>query len=214
MSRRDKTGPAVVAELGRPETPEETAARKAQNSRNHRDRQTTRNLLYALIASLGIVIVLVLLVPRGDLEVRPDVDYRSAAEQASADVGRPLVVPDVAEGWSANAAELRTRSADGITSWYIGFLTADREFLGLSQGLDANPSWLAAQLDGSRATGTVDIDGTEWTVYDHRDEPERGNLEYALALEAEGDVYVLHGTAGPDETADLAAAVTSQIGSM
>lgn len=214
MSRRDKQGPAVVAELGRPETPEETAARKAQNTRNHRDRQTTRNLLYALAASLGIVIVLVLIVPRGDLEVRPDIDYRAAAEQASADVGEPLVVPDVADGWSANAAELRTGAADGITSWYIGFLTADREFLGYSQGLDANPSWLSAQLDGSRATGTVDIDGTEWTVYDHRDEPGRGNLEYALTLEEGTDVFVLRGTAGPEEAAQLATAVTAQIGSM
>jgi hypothetical protein len=44
----------VVAELGRPETPAETAARKAESSRLHRQRQTVNNLVYSLIATLGI----------------------------------------------------------------------------------------------------------------------------------------------------------------
>ena len=41
--------PAIVAELGRPETPDETAERKAETSRKHRAGQTTFNLVVALI---------------------------------------------------------------------------------------------------------------------------------------------------------------------
>jgi hypothetical protein len=37
----------VVAELGRPETPEETAARKAESSRVYRSSQNFRNLIAA-----------------------------------------------------------------------------------------------------------------------------------------------------------------------
>lgn len=210
MSRRDR-GPAVVAELGRPETADETAARKAQNSRNHRDRQTTRNLVLALLASLGIVVLLVLVVPRGDLEIRPDIDYRAAAEQAQADVGEPLVVPSIPDSWTSNAAELRRGTADGVTSWYVGFITAENEFLGFSQGLEANPSWLSNELGGSRATGTADIGGSEWTVYDHRDERDRGNLEYALTLESDGDIFIVYGTAGQEEAEQLAESVTESV---
>lgn len=203
-------GPRVVAELGRPETPEETAARKAENSRKHRDRQTTRNLLYALLASLGFVIVLVLIVPRGDLETRPDVDYAATAAQIQPTVDGPLVVPELGEGWNANVAELRSGAADGILSWYIGLLTPENDFLGLDQGFEANDSWLAAQLDGARATGTTVIDGTEWTVYDYRDSP-RGNLSYGLSLDDPTGYYLIAGTASSEEAAVLATAVTDRI---
>jgi hypothetical protein len=213
VSRRERE-PAIVAELGRPETPEETAARKAQNSRNHRDRQTTRNLLLALGASLAVVAFLVLLVPRSDSPILPEVDYRAAAEQASADIGAPVVVPDVPEGWSANAAELRTAAADGVVSWYIGFLTPEREFVAFSQGIDANESWLSDELNSSRATGTAEIGGEQWQVYDYRDAVDRGNLEYALSLELDGDFYLVRGTAGEQEATALAEAVTTSIGAL
>ena len=70
--------PREVAELGRPETPEETAARKAENSRKHRQRQTLKNLVLALAASLGVVFIIVLLVPRSDGPIDRDVDVAAA----------------------------------------------------------------------------------------------------------------------------------------
>src|SRR5690242_17338724 len=70
------------------------------------------------------------------------------------------------------------------------------------------PSWLADQVDDSRATGTVDIDGLTWSVYDYRDEAERGNLEYALSTEVDGTIFLVYGTAESDDAQTLAAAVT------
>jgi len=211
MSRRDR-GPAIVAELGRPETPEETAARKAQDSRNHRDRQTTRNLVLALLASLGVVVLLVLVVPRGDIESRPAVDYRAVAQQAQVGIDDPLIVPEPGDEWSSNVAELRTGAVDGVSSWFIGFLTPENDFLGFSQGLDANESWVANELESARATGTMSIGGRDWTVYDHRAENGRGNLEYALTLESDGDYYVIYGSASDAEARTLAEATTQAIG--
>ena len=54
----------VVAELGRPETPSETAARKAESSRVYRSSQTFRNLIAALLASVAVVLVIAFAVPR------------------------------------------------------------------------------------------------------------------------------------------------------
>ncbi|GAA1836744.1 DUF4245 domain-containing protein [Agromyces salentinus] len=202
----------VVAELGRPETPEETAARKARNSHNHRARQTTRNLVYALLASLVVVLVIVLAVPRSNEALERDVDVAAVAEQAQAGSDQPLAVPELPDGWSANAAELRRSETDGVTAWYTGYVTPENEYLGMHQGLDANPTWVAGLLARTLATGTVELDGVDWTVYDNRESPEDlGNARYGLTTEAGGTTFVLVGTATDAEFATMAAALTPTI---
>ncbi len=204
--------PRVVAELGRPETPEETAARKAENSRRHRQRQTTKNLVLALGASLILMLVIVLLVPRSDTPIERDIDVAAVAEQAQVTSDTPLAVPEVPSDWRANAAELRRSDADDITAWYAGYLTPSNEYVGMYQGLDANPTWVAEQLSRTLATGTTTIDGIQWTVYDNRDSDEDvGNARYGLTTEAGESTFVLLGTATLDEFATLASALVPAI---
>lgn len=204
--------PRVVAELGRPETPDETAARKAENSRLHRQRQTMQNLVFALGASLLVVLVIVLMVPRGGAPVEPDVDVAAVAEQAQIASDDPLAVPELPDGWRANAAELRRSGADGVTAWYAGYLTPSDEYIGMYQGFDANPTWVAALLERTLATGTTTIDGVAWTVYDNRrSNDDLGNARYGLVTESGGNSFVLLGTATPEEFATLAAAIAPTI---
>ena len=204
--------PRVVAELGRPETPEETAARKAENSRNHRQRQTVRNLVLALGASLLVVLVIVLLVPRSDAPLERDIDVAAVAEQAQIAIDDELAIPELPEGWRANAAEIRSSAADGVTAWYVGYLTPSDEYIGLYQGVEANPTWVAELLSRTLATGTTTIDGIEYTVYDNRESSDDvGNARYALTTEAGGTTLVLLGTATEAEFATLATALTPTI---
>ena len=204
--------PRVVAELGRPETPEETAARQAENSLKHRQRQTVTNLVLALGASLLVVLALVLLVPRSDAPIERDVDVAAVAEQAQVVSDDPLAVPELPEGWRANAAELRTSNVDGVTAWYAGYVTPSNEYAGMYQGLDANPTWAAGLLARTLATGITTVDGVEWTVYDNRDAGDDvGNARYGLMTEAGGSIFVLLGTATPEEFEDLAAALVQTI---
>lgn len=204
--------PRVVAELGRPETPEETAARKAENSLKHRQRQTLLNLVLALGASLLVVLVIVLIVPRSDAPMEPDIDVAPIAEQAQIASDDPLAVPELPEGWRANAAELRTSTVDGVTAWYVGYLTPSDEYIGMYQGLEANPTWVAALLERTLATGTTTIDGIEWTVYDNRDSGDDvGNARYGLTTVAGGSTFVLLGTATPEEFLALATALVPTI---
>lgn len=211
MSRQPRA-PRVVAELGRPETPEETAARKAENSRKHRQRQTVMNLVYALVASLALVLVIVLIVPRSDTPIEPDIDVAATAEQAQPAMSAPLAVPELPDGWRANAAEIRRSDADQVTAWYIGYLTPEDEFIGMYQAIDANPTWVAGLLARTAATGTTTIDGVEWTVYDNRETSDDvGNARYGMTAESGGTTFVLLGTASPDEFGELASALTPAI---
>ena len=204
--------PRVVAELGRPETPEETAARRAENSTKHRQRQTVLNLVLALGASLLLVLVIVLLVPRSDTSMERDIDVAPVAEQAQVASDDELAVPSLPDGWRANAAELRTSNVDDVTAWYVGYLTPSNEYIGMYQGLDANPTWVAGLLARTLASGTATIDGVEWTVYDNRDSGDDvGNARYGLTTEAGDCTFVLLGTGTPEEFETLATALVPTI---
>ncbi|ODA90690.1 hypothetical protein ATY41_09160 [Leifsonia xyli subsp. xyli] len=215
MSPRNKP-PAVVAELGRPETPEETAARRAQNSANHRNRQTVNNLVYSLIATVTLVIVIVLAVPRGAPTASThDVDFAAVAQQAQGSEPDPLLVPELPDSWTSNSAQFRTKTADGVDSWYIGLLTPKGEFIGVTQGFEANESWMAGQVNRSRIAGTRDIDGVRWDVYDNRTSgADTGNVAYALTTTAGKSSIVVFGTAGDAEFQTVAAALAGQIRSL
>jgi hypothetical protein len=204
--------PPIVAELGRPETPQETAERKAEASRNHRARQTVNNLIYALIATLAIVAVIVLIVPRGTPTEQTNVDYAAVASQGQGTEPDRLAVPDLPKTWSANSAELKTGSADKIDAWYIGLITPSEQYIGFTQGFKANDTWLANLLENSAGTGAVTIDGVKWTVYDNRHTSrDVGNAEYALSTQAGASTFVLLGTAKTSEFDTVARSLAPQI---
>jgi hypothetical protein len=205
----------IVAELGRPETPEETAARKAENSRRHRANQTLFNLVLALAASLAIVLFLVLVVVRPSTDSSPRVDYQKVAADAQPTVSETLASPTLPAGWSANSARLR-KGSDGVLSWTIGFITPTPQYIGLVQGVKANPSWISNQLCGARSTGEETIDGIEWTTYDRPSASARACNEaddYAFSMTTtRGDsTYVLHGSAKDSEFHTLAGALAAQL---
>jgi hypothetical protein len=202
--------PGIVAELGRPETPEETAARKAENSRKHRANQTLRNLLWSLAASVALMLLLVVVVVRPEQPAPDPIDYLTVAAQAQPGIAEPLALPALPPEWKANSAELG-QASDGISTWYIGFITPSTEFAALSQGIGANPTWLATLLDQKQPTGTETIDGVEWEVYDHREDEDPGNLAYAMVTEAGESTFVLYGTADTNEFRTLAASVDAEI---
>jgi hypothetical protein len=202
----------VVAELGRPETADERADRLATNSRNYRARKTINNLVYSLLATVGAVIVLVLIVPRSDTPLDREIDFSTVAEQVQPSVTEPLATPELPAGWRANTAEWRAGGNDDVSSWYIGLLTPKNEFIGLTQAVDANPTWLADQLAEVAPDDTITIDGIDWDVYRNpAPADERGNFESALVTSAGDSTYLLIGTADDEELTVLAGAVAESM---
>ena len=195
--------PRVVAELGRPETPQETAERKARDRKLRRSRQTSRNLVYSLLVCVGLVVIIVLAVPRGQGPVRAAVDYRAAAQQNADTAGQPLLTPAVPAGWVANAAELR---GSGTTSgWYVGFVTPANGFAAFSEGIPGDSTWLDSVLNQARPTGTTRLGGLQWRVYDQRNQGTApGNIGYALATRIGGTVLAVYGTPSAADVRDLA----------
>lgn len=202
--------PRVVAELGRPETPEETAARKAEFSKNYRASQTFRNLIAALLITLAVVAVVIFAVPRGEPATERTIDVAAIAADVESTMDSPVLLPDLDSFWRVNAAELQ---GGATTVWNITLAPADddeRGFIRIAQAFDADASWAPQMLGGTAATDTVRIDGLDWDVYSMNGNTEN-NVSYAIGTQAGDDYILLYGSRSADSTAELAKSLTPQI---
>ena len=202
-------GPRVVAELGRPETAQETADRKAEFSRAYRASQNTRNLVAALLVTLAVVIVIVFAVPRGSLPEREAIDVSAVAADVSASEGRTVIDPAVPEEWLANSARIE---GDSVRAWTIVYVPDEASgFLRVAQGFDADPAWATRALNGADSERTVTIDGIAWDVYDIPDPSRAGNVSFAMSTQAGSDTVIVYGSADEKTAKVAAAAVADQL---
>lgn len=203
--------PRIVAELGRPETPDETAARKAESSRVYRSSQTTRNLIAALLATLAVVAVIIFAVPRGTPPPQEAIDVAAAAERVSNGEGRTAIAPELPGEWVVNRA---TIEGDGVVrAWTIVYAPADedvRGFLRVAQGFDADEAWPSRVLSGSAPVRTVTIDGIEWDRYEP-DPSRTGNISVALSTAAGADTVLIYGAADDETLESVAGSISDQV---
>lgn len=204
-----RTTQRVVAELGRPETPDETAARKAESSRIYRSSQTFRNLIAAIIVTVVVVFIVIFGVPRGELPDRESIDPAPVASQASESLGRTVLVPVVPAEWRVNAAEVS--SDGGSSAWSIAYVPGEEGFIRFAQAFDTDEVWARSALAGSSPTDSIQIDGVEWDVFEPADPSRAANISYALGTQAGSDYVLLYGAATPDQTAELARIVAPDV---
>ena len=204
-----RTTQRVVAELGRPETPDETAARKAESSRIYRSSQTFRNLIAAIIVTVVVVFIVIFGVPRGELPDRESIDPAPVASQASESLGRTVLVPDVPAEWRVNAAEVS--SDGGSSAWSIAYVPGEEGFIRFAQAFDTDEVWARSALAGSSPTDSIQIDGVEWDVFEPADPSRAANISYALGTQAGSDYVLLYGAATPNQTAELARIVAPDV---
>lgn len=199
--------PRVVAELGRPETPEETADRKAAASAAYRSSKTFRNLIAALLVTVGIVAVIYLGVPRGTLADPEPVDVPAAASSASASVGHPLLVPETPSEWRANSARLEGSMWRVVYAWPSGYLR-------VAQGVDAPEGWAPRQLGNVSPSGSVTIAGIDWDEYVIPSGSRGDTVTYALSTPAGTDTVLIYGAMDAADAATAATGIADQIRSL
>ncbi|MDJ1113428.1 DUF4245 family protein [Microbacterium dauci] len=192
----------IVAELGRPETADETAARKAAASQRYRSSKTFRNLVAAMLVCVAIVAVVYLGVPRGTPEEPAAVDVDTAAASAAEAVGHAVLVPEAPEGWRVNSARIE----GGV--WRVVYAPASG-FVRVSQALSVEDDWAAQELGGFAPTGTITIDGIEWDEYDLAAPVD--NISYAIATDAGPDTIMISGAATAEQVESVADGLGDQI---
>lgn len=203
--------PRIVAEIGRAETPDETAARKAESSRVYRASQNTRNLIAALVVTIAVVVVIIFAVPRGTPPAAEPIDVAAVAERIGAAEGRTAIAPEMSEGWLVNRAAIESEGS--VRAWTIVYAPADeneRGFLRIAQGFDADEAWTARVLSGAAPESTLTVDGIRWDRY-ALDPSRTGNVSVALATTAGPDTVLIYGAADDQKLEEAAAAVSADV---
>lgn len=201
----------IVAELGRPETPDETAARKAASSKAYRGSQTLRNLIAALLVTVAVVAVIIFAVPRGEPVTAEKIDVAGIAAGVESTMDSPAIVPELDDFWRVNAAELQSGAT---VVWEITLAPAaddERGFIKVAQAFDADSSWAPQRLNGNAPTDEIRIGGLDWDVYKLGDAGANANVSYAIGTQAGDDYVLLYGSRSASSTADLAESLVPQI---
>lgn len=176
-----------------------------------RARQTVINLILSLAATVGLVIVMVLVVPRDDSNQIKHVDYVAVATEAKQATGQPLLVPEIPSGWWSNSARWSSKPSDGTdSSWYVGFVGPKNQYVGITQTFKTNPTWLAFQLQG--LINTQKVVASDWQLWRSSEKHTPAKTkDYMLVQNIGDDTILLYGTASEAEMAEFAAEVGRQI---
>lgn len=182
----------------------------SDSAAKHRAKQTVRNLILSLIVSLGLMVALVLGVPRDDSNRISPVDYQAIAAEAEASLKQQVLAPEIPAEWYSNGARLENEL--GVSGWYVGFVTPDNQFIGMSQAFEANPSWLALTLQGNWQDGEVVVGGKTWEIWPTlKPSNPPGTKEYAMVHSFGDSAVVIFGTAKKEDFVRLAEAIATQL---
>ncbi len=182
----------------------------SDSAAKHRAKQTVRNLILSLLVSLGLMVALVLGVPRDDSNRVNPVDYIKIAQEAQASANQTILAPAVPEDWYSNGARLENELE--VASWYVGFVTPDNQFIGMSQAFESNPSWLALTLQGNWQDGEIVLGGKTWQIWPTLTPSNPpGTKEYAMVHEFGSSAVVIFGTATKEDFIRLATEISKQI---
>lgn len=175
-----------------------------------RAKQTVRNLIYSLLVTLALTAAIVLLVPRDDSNRIQPVDYVGITQTVQASVEKTLIAPKLETDWWVNAA--RVERDLGVETWYVGFITPDDQFIGLTQAFESNPSWLANKLQGNWLDVTVEIEGRTWEIWPTLlPSVPKGTKEYAMFHTFDDQAVVIYGTASEEDFNKLATAISIEL---
>jgi hypothetical protein len=170
-----------------------------------RARQTLINLLLSLGATIGVMLVLILAVPRDDSNRVQAVDYKEFAAQAASQAPGPLLVPAIPVDWYSNSARFRSATQDGVATWYAGFVGPNSEFIALTQGFDVNQTWLQIQLEANKPTEEVVLGNSTWEIFESTKEnnPQKSK-DFLMVLEYDSNAVLVYGVAPRQQLEEFA----------
>ena len=170
-----------------------------------RARQTLINLLLSLGATIGVMLVLILAVPRDDSNRVQAVDYKELAAQAASQAPGPLLVPAIPVDWYSNSARFRSATQDGVATWYAGFVGPNSEFIALTQGFDVNQTWLQIQLEANKPTEEVVLGNSTWEIFEStkQNNPQKSK-DFLMVLEYDSNAVLVYGVAPRQQLEEFA----------
>jgi hypothetical protein len=174
-----------------------------------RARQTVINLSLALAATVAVALVMIMITPRDDSNLIKPVDYTMIAADVKANTQVDVILPsNLPTGWWANSARFNDSPSDGVKTWHVGFVGPDNQYIGVDQGFETNPTWVAEKTKNYLAIGEATPVGREVGLQKFTGQTEKTKGQelwlYTLAPatpDAVSSVVILSGTGDAKEFA-------------
>jgi Protein of unknown function (DUF4245) len=193
---RDAAATPAALESGRVR---QEALSYAADRRSQRRAATWQSMVISLAVVIGIVLALLLLLPRVNSVTQPPLDVGPAVAPASQELGfRPSVPQGLPAQWRATSVRT-VRSSNNVLMWHVGYQTPSQQYAAVEQGRDAPADWIKAQVNRAALAGTQQVAGRIWTRYVRRDKTQN-----SLVLVHGRLTTVVTGTSDFRELAQLA----------
>lgn len=155
------------------------------------ENQTVLNMVLSLGAISLVAGGIYLFIPHDeDKDPIKTVDTRVEIETVRRAAPYAVAAPEgLPTGWRATSVSYRAKSDLGAV-WHLGYLTPDKEYVGVEQSDTERVSRYVADVThkAKQGGGAVEVDGKKWTRY-------RGEKYNALVREEPGVTTVVTGTA-------------------
>jgi hypothetical protein len=157
----------------------------------------------AVILTVGVILIISW---RPQKEVLPSVDYQAAVANAKLAQTWPILIPEtLPKGYNATSARFEPESygSTGDVRWYLGFQTANNEFVSLWQSDGPTKKVVAAASNNAKCDALTEISGTTWSKCETADPLTRA------IYKTDGDVTtIVSGTASWNELTSFASSLT------
>jgi len=132
-----------------------------------RGRESARDMIYSMGAVLVTVLIILGVTYRSHHQMTNSVDYQSALASARSQSSWPILTPtNIPKGFKVTQARFEPESYGqaGTTRWYLGFQTAQGEYVSLWQSDGPTQTIVAAASNGGNCSSTIALAGTKWTT--------------------------------------------------
>ena len=120
-------------------------------------------MMISMAVIVGLVVALLLLVPRPNMIPVRSLDVASAVSAGQTELGFIPVNPTLPEGWTARAANVQ-RDTDDLPTWHLTYTTPSGHYVGVQQTAKATAAWEARQVTDGPEQGSQTIGDHEWIV--------------------------------------------------
>lgn len=177
-----------------------------------RARQSIKNLIWALLATIGAVLIVIAIVPRDDSSRLQSVDAAEVAQAARDSSGlNVLELAGFPEGWYASRANWSETSEKGEAEFFIGLVGPDNQYLGVTQVLGFSDAWLAEQTKDLEKTDEYFSGENFWWVLEPAGTVGVEDKDKVWALFIDQDVVLVSGVAESDTVAIFLGQIDSQL---
>ncbi len=177
-----------------------------------RAKQTIRNLFWAILATVGVVALVVLGVPRDDSSRLQTIDSTEVSKAAREDSGLPVILLDpLPEGWVATQARWSAASAKGEADIFIGLVGPDNQYIGVTQVFEFEDAWFEEETNDLEKTGEYDFGNYEWSVLEAAGSVNIDEVDPVWGLFINRDVVLVTGSAKPESIQAIATLIDAQL---